>query len=80
MSKIIQMQEAFRSLQNLKQICSYNREMIDCPTRCLIHQEARIWLIESGRATVKIQEQKFAFHWKCCFNSSLADDRSNSST
>ena len=59
MSKIIQMQEAFRSLQNLKQICSYNREMIDCPTRCLIHQEARIWLIESGRATVKIQEQKF---------------------
>ncbi len=59
MKKRIQIQSPFRAMQSPKRVCCYNREIIESPTRPLIHQEARVWLIEGGKAAVRIQGRMF---------------------
>lgn len=57
MKKRIQIQSPFRAMQSPRRVCCCNMELIEGPTRPLIHQEARVWFIESGMARVRIQGQ-----------------------
>lgn len=59
MGSLIQIQSSLRSRQDPSKFCSYNVEVIDKPTTPLIHQSARLWLIEKGVGKVKIQEREY---------------------
>lgn len=62
MKNRIQIQSQFRAMQSPRRVCCCNREIIEEPTRPLIHQEARVWYIEGGWASVRIQGQVFEIH------------------
>lgn len=46
-------------------LCSYDRETIDGPTKPLLHQAARFWLIREGRAKVRIQDKTYDLEPGC---------------
>ena len=45
----IRVQPTNRSNLNISKLCSMDHEVIREPTTPLIHSEARIWLLHSGR-------------------------------
>lgn len=49
MPDIIQMQSMARSRLDQSKLASFDQEVIEAPTRPLIHQEARFLLIRKGR-------------------------------
>lgn len=55
----IRVQPATRSHLNISKPCSLDREVIREPTTPLIHSEARIWLIHSGRGVLKLQGETY---------------------
>ncbi len=54
MSEIIKLQSEVRSPISRNKLCVFNSEVIDKPTKPLIHQEARFWLINGGEAKALI--------------------------
>ena len=59
MRRTIRVQPATRSHLNISKPCSLDREVIREPTTPLIHSEARIWLIHSGRGVLKLQGETY---------------------
>lgn len=59
MYRTIRVQPATRSHLNISKPCSLDREVIREPTTPLIHSEARIWLIHSGRGVLKLQGETY---------------------
>lgn len=59
MYRTIRVQPANRSNLNISKPCSLDREVIREPTTPLIHSEARIWLIHSGRGVLKLQGETY---------------------
>ena len=56
----IPVQTTNRSNLNISKLCSLDHEVIRDPTTPLIHSEARIWLIHSGRGTLVLQGKAYA--------------------
>lgn len=56
----IPVQPANRSNLNISKLCSLDHEVIRAPTTPLIHSQARIWLIHSGRGTLNLQGETYA--------------------
>ena len=61
MYRTIRVQPANRSNLNISKPCSLDREVIREPTTPLIHSEARIWLIHSGRGVLKLQGETYTW-------------------
>lgn len=59
MRRTIRVQPATRSHLNISKPCSLDREVIREPTTPLIHSEARIWLIHSGRGALNLQGETY---------------------
>lgn len=59
MRRTIRVQPATRSHLNISKPCSLDREVIREPTTPLIHSEARIWLIHSGRGALNLQGARY---------------------
>ena len=57
MPDIIQMQSMARSRLDQSKLASFDQEVIEAPTRPLIHQEARFLLIRKGRGEMSIQSR-----------------------
>ncbi len=55
----IRVQPANRSNLNISKLCSMDHEVIREPTTPLIHSEARIWLIHSGRGALNLQGARY---------------------
>ena len=54
MSELVKLQSELRSPVSRNKLYAFNTEVIDKPTKPLIHQEARFWLINAGKATAII--------------------------
>lgn len=50
MSELVKLQSELRSPVSRNKLYAFNTEVIDKPTKALIHQEARFWLINAGQA------------------------------
>lgn len=59
MRRTIRVQPATRSHLNISKPCSLDHEVIREPTTPLIHSEARIWLIHSGRGALNLQGARY---------------------
>ena len=59
MPDIIQMQSMARSRLDQSKLASFDQEVIEAPTRPLIHQEARFLLIRKGRGEMSIQSRLY---------------------
>ena len=59
MPDIIQMQSMARSRLDQSKLASFDQEVIEAPTRPLIHQEARFLLIRKGRGEMSIQSRSY---------------------
>lgn len=59
MPDIIQMQSMARSRLDQSKLASFDQEVIEAPTRPLIHQEARFLLIRKGRGEMSIQSRPY---------------------
>lgn len=59
MRRTIRVQPATRSHLNISKLCSMDHEVIREPTTPLIHSEARIWLIHSGRGALNLQGETY---------------------
>lgn len=59
MRRTIRVQPATRSHLNISKPCSLDREVIREPTTPLIHSEARIWLLHSGRGALNLQGETY---------------------
>jgi len=59
MKKVVEMQGLFRSRQYAGKFACYNKELMEKPDPPLIHQVARFWLIERGKAVIKIQDREY---------------------
>lgn len=57
MPNIIQIQSMVRSRLDQSKLVSFDQEVIDAPTRPLIHQEARFLLIKKGRGVINVQSK-----------------------
>ncbi len=55
MGDIVSMQSQYRSEFDRSSICNFDVEVIDAPTKPLIHQMSRFLLIKSGRGKIKLQ-------------------------
>ena len=65
MPDIIQMQSMARSRLDQSKLASFDQEVIEAPTRPLIHQEARFLLIRKGRGEMSISWSRGRL-WRCC--------------
>lgn len=59
MRRTIRVQPATRSHLNISKPCSLDHEVIREPTTPLIHSEARIWLLHSGRGALNLQGARY---------------------
>ena len=59
MPDIIQMQSMARSRLDQSKLASFDQEVIEAPTRPLIHQEARFLLVRKGRGEMSIQSRPY---------------------
>lgn len=59
MYRTIRVQPANRSNLNISKLCSMDHEVIREPTTPLIHSEARIWLLHSGRGALNLQGETY---------------------
>lgn len=59
MTKIVPMQSLYCSMQDENKICSFDVEVLTEPTTPLIHPMSRFWLVESGEATLQLNNQQY---------------------
>ena len=59
MTKIVPMQSLYCSMQDENKICSFDIEVIAEPTTPLIHPMSRFWLVDSGEATLLLNNQRY---------------------
>ncbi len=59
MTKIVPMQSLYCSMQDENKICSFDVEVLTEPTTPLIHPMSRFWLIESGEATLLLNNRRY---------------------
>lgn len=59
MKNIIHRQTELCSDFDVNKLCSIDTEVMDAPTKPLIHQAARFLFIQKGRAILKIQGQDY---------------------
>lgn len=60
MTKIVPMQSLYCSMQDENKICSFDIEVLTEPTTPLIHPMSRFWLVESGEATLLLNNQRYS--------------------
>lgn len=58
-SIIREIQDQYCSSYDKRKLCSYDIEFIDEPTKPLIHQTARFWLITEGEAIVMVNDKQY---------------------
>lgn len=59
MTKIVPMQSLYCSMQDENKICSFDIEVVTEPTTPLIHPMSRFWLINSGEATLMLNNHPY---------------------
>lgn len=59
MTKIVPMQSLYCSMQDESKICSFDIEVLTEPTTPLIHPMSRFWLVESGEATLLLNNRRY---------------------
>lgn len=65
MEKIIHRQTGSISLFDINKLCSIDTDIIDSPTKPLIHQTARFLFIQEGRAVIRIQGCDYEIYKQC---------------
>ena len=60
MKSTIALQPIVRSQLDKSRLCSFDPEVINAPTKPLIHSNSRFWLIRAGKATLQLQEKTYA--------------------
>lgn len=59
MAHIIEIQSSARSKWDKSKLCSFDTEVIDSPTKPLIHQEARFLFVNKGKGIIVIQGKEY---------------------
>lgn len=59
MSKLVPIQSIFRSDEDETKLCSFDTEVISAPTTPLIHPMSRLWLVNSGNATLLLNGKEY---------------------
>ncbi len=59
MSKLVPIQSIFCSNEDETSLCSFDTEVISSPTTPLIHPMSRLWLINSGEATLILNGKEY---------------------
>lgn len=56
---IREIQEQYCSSYDKRKYCSYDIEFIDSPTKPLIHQKSRFWLITEGEGDILVNDRRY---------------------
>lgn len=59
MSKLVPIQSIFCSDEDETRLCSFDTEVISSPTTPLIHPMSRLWLVNSGEATLILNGKEY---------------------
>lgn len=59
MSKLVPIQSIFCSSEDETRLCSFDTEVISSPTTPLIHPMSRLWLVNSGEATLLLNGKEY---------------------
>lgn len=59
MSKLVPIQSIFCSNEDETSLCSFDTEVISSPTTPLIHPMSRLWLVNSGEATLILNGREY---------------------
>ena len=59
MSKLVPIQSIFCSDEDETRLCSFDTEVISSPTTPLIHPMSRLWLVNSGEATLLLNGKEY---------------------
>ncbi|MEG1926021.1 MAG: AraC family transcriptional regulator [Ruthenibacterium sp.] len=65
MRNLIAMQSLLRSQLDQSRLCSFDQEVIDCPTTPLIHQDARFLYVKSGCGEIFLQGKTYPLCRNC---------------
>jgi hypothetical protein len=59
MNKLATIQEGYVSETDRSRICSFDNEVIDEPTKPLIHQAARLWYFKEGKGVIIVDGKEY---------------------